>query len=141
MVAKQGRRMSLGTSGVLSDMSCVTCLAPVAARVGQAFREPEKVASYLNSATFANDIIQLCKTVCPIFEEEERCLHLQPPCYVFGDVHGVSHSNTCLACSPIHNDALTMTLVLVFRKPERRCLLFATWFASATSARPKVHSY
>jgi len=90
MVAKQGRRMSLGTSGVLADMSCVTCLAPIAARVGQAFREPEKVASYLSSATFANDIIQLCKTVAPIFEAEDRCLNLQPPVFVFGDVHGES---------------------------------------------------
>jgi len=88
MVAKQGRRMSLSTSGVLGDMSCVTCLAPIAARIAQAFRDPEKVASYVNSATFANDIISLCKKVTPIFEAEDRCLRLQAPVYVFGDVHG-----------------------------------------------------
>jgi len=88
MVAKQGRRMSLGTSGVLSDMNCVTCLAPVANRIMQAFRDPAKVAGYVNASTFAYDIISLCRKVCPIFEEESRCLRLSAPCYVFGDVHG-----------------------------------------------------
>lgn len=72
--------MSLGTSGVLSDMNCVTCLAPVspsmpcttpsllqtefnnisdtigqvAARVAQAFRDPEKVTCAL--PTSANTV-------------------------------------------------------------------------------------
>jgi hypothetical protein len=37
---------------------------------------------------FAQDIMSLCARVKPILENETRCLFLESPCYVLGDIHG-----------------------------------------------------
>ncbi len=52
------------------------------------FRKPLDKIDYLHSARFAQDLMQLCARVKPIFEQEARCLSLESPTYVFGDIHG-----------------------------------------------------
>jgi hypothetical protein len=34
------------------------------------------------------DLKRLCSRVAPIFESEPRCVFIQSPVYVFGDIHG-----------------------------------------------------
>lgn len=40
------------------------------------------------SREFASDIVEVCDAVCEILEEEPRCLFMQSPVYVMGDIHG-----------------------------------------------------
>lgn len=49
---------------------------------------PKDHASYLCSVKFARDMLRLCARAGPIFENEPRCLFIQSPVYVFGDIHG-----------------------------------------------------
>ena len=44
--------------------------------------------SYLQSSKFSSDLITLCITLETLLEDELRCLLLQSPVYVFGDIHG-----------------------------------------------------
>lgn len=37
---------------------------------------------------FAKDLLKLNKKVKSILEDEPRCVFLQSPAYVFGDIHG-----------------------------------------------------
>jgi hypothetical protein len=37
---------------------------------------------------FARDLVKLCSAAKKILGQEPRCLFLQSPIYVFGDVHG-----------------------------------------------------
>ena len=53
-----------------------------------AFQEPVKYVQYLTSQKFAQDIMAVCAEVCNIFEQEPRCVFLQSPTYVIGDIHG-----------------------------------------------------
>ncbi|KAH9261175.1 hypothetical protein BASA81_000879 [Batrachochytrium salamandrivorans] len=43
---------------------------------------------YLHSSLFADDILDLCTRITPLFEKESRVLELKSPIYVFGDTHG-----------------------------------------------------
>ena len=52
------------------------------------FQNPVEYASYLQSPDFASDIVAVTEEVRAIYEKESRCLQLQSPCYVFGDIHG-----------------------------------------------------
>ncbi|CAM9679230.1 unnamed protein product [Chrysoparadoxa australica] len=52
------------------------------------FKSPEKYADYLCSKSFAHDLMAICERVAPILESEPRCVFLQSPVYVFGDIHG-----------------------------------------------------
>lgn len=54
----------------------------------QIFQNPVDYIPYLNSSVFANDLIKVCAYVGSILESESRCLFLQSPAYVFGDIHG-----------------------------------------------------
>ncbi len=57
---------------------------------------PEKVMKklvhmnqeYLLGNTFKSDLIMLCDMAMPLLESEPRCIRLQSPCHVFGDIHG-----------------------------------------------------
>lgn len=53
-----------------------------------AFQDPVKYVQYLASKKFAADIIAVCGEVAKVFEEEPRCVFLQSPAYVIGDIHG-----------------------------------------------------
>lgn len=58
------------------------------------YQTPKDHATYLTSVKFARDMLRLCARAGPIFENEPRCLFIQSPVYVFGDIHGnleVSH--------------------------------------------------
>ena len=52
------------------------------------FRAPSEHVAYLKSEEFARDLLRLNKKVRGILEEESRCVFLQSPAYVFGDIHG-----------------------------------------------------
>ena len=54
----------------------------------QIFQNPVEYMSYLQSSKFSSDLITLCITLETLLEEELRCLLLQSPVYVFGDIHG-----------------------------------------------------
>ncbi len=43
---------------------------------------------YLLGNDFKADLIMLCNMAKPLLEKEPRCLRLQSPCHVFGDIHG-----------------------------------------------------
>jgi hypothetical protein len=54
----------------------------------QVFQNPVDYIRYLSSATFANDLIKVCQEVSMLFEDEPKCLFMQSPVYVLGDIHG-----------------------------------------------------
>jgi len=54
----------------------------------KAFNRPRDHVDYLNSHNFAAEILEVCDYVTSVFEPEPRCVFLQSPCYVFGDIHG-----------------------------------------------------
>jgi hypothetical protein len=60
----------------------------LAERFLSAFQKPLEYMAYLQSRDFANDLIEMCDAVCEILEGEARCVFLQSPVYVFGDIHG-----------------------------------------------------
>ncbi|OTF80050.1 Serine/threonine-phosphatase-like protein [Euroglyphus maynei] len=50
----------------------------------------------------------IVQTAMEIFAKEERCIHIQSPCYVFGDLHGnfkdlITYSQYFWKCSPFLN--------------------------------------
>jgi hypothetical protein len=57
----------------------------------QACKNPLGSVEYLSSPSFASDLVALCHSVRAQFEQETRCLFMQSPVYVFGDIHGESH--------------------------------------------------
>jgi diadenosine tetraphosphatase ApaH/serine/threonine PP2A family protein phosphatase len=54
----------------------------------QACQNPLGSVEYLSSTNFARDLVMLCRAVRTSLENESRCLFLQSPVYVFGDLHG-----------------------------------------------------
>ena len=52
------------------------------------FKKPIENVNYLKSSIFANDLIEICYSICDILENEPRCLFMQSPIYVIGDIHG-----------------------------------------------------
>ena len=60
----------------------------LALRIVEMFKDPNKHLSYLKSEQFAMDILTMASRVRPVLEDEPRCIFLQSPCYVFGDIHG-----------------------------------------------------
>jgi diadenosine tetraphosphatase ApaH/serine/threonine PP2A family protein phosphatase len=57
-------------------------------RILSMFQSPAHSMVYLQSARFATDLLSLCSAVAKILEKEPRCLFIQSPVYVFGDIHG-----------------------------------------------------
>ncbi len=44
--------------------------------------------AYLAGNAFKSDLMTLCDMARPLLESEPRCIRLQSPCHVFGDIHG-----------------------------------------------------
>eukprot|EP00804_Cyclotella_cryptica_P010598 CCRYP_015189-RA/>CCRYP_015189-RA protein AED:0.04 eAED:0.04 QI:1585/1/1/1/1/1/4/165/641 len=97
--SKMGRNASIATAAVLDSLSHsdphvgnVGTLADgthrLIERIEAMFRSPSEHVGYLKSADFAKDLLRLNKKVRGILEEESRCVFLQSPAYVFGDIHG-----------------------------------------------------
>ena len=87
--ARMGRNASISTQAVLNSLPDEQ--SPKEAlinRIQDMFRSPNEHVGYLKSDQFAKDIIKLNKKVKTILEDEPRCVFLQSPAYVFGDIHG-----------------------------------------------------
>ena len=52
------------------------------------FQKPDEHIAYLQSQDFARHLIEVCDAVEEIFEDEPKCLAIQSPAYVIGDIHG-----------------------------------------------------
>ena len=88
-------RSSLATSQVLDQLAasereapCMGSARALAKKFIEVFSNPSEHISYIKSHDFAAEILELCDAVCPVFEKEPRCLFLQSPSYVIGDIHG-----------------------------------------------------
>ncbi|CAM9848625.1 unnamed protein product [Chrysoparadoxa australica] len=87
-----GRRHMRNTAGSFASAAILDKLRTprqatcdlVLERLEQAGRQ----GTYLNSKQFGLDLLALCQQVQGILEQETRCLFLQSPCHVFGDIHG-----------------------------------------------------
>jgi Calcineurin-like phosphoesterase len=88
--ADLGTRGSLLTSNILKALpdSSKTPAQQIAEKFLTVFQNPVDYLPYLRSTTFASDLSKVCTAVSAIFEEEPRCIFLQSPVYVFGDIHG-----------------------------------------------------
>jgi len=86
-VNRMGRHASVATSSALSKMPAHRTdeLTP---RMISMFKSPLDYVDYLKSPRFARDVLRLAKRACPILENEPRCIFIQSPVYVFGDIHG-----------------------------------------------------
>ena len=87
---KMGTRGSVATASVLDALPEVpkTREQSLAERFLAVFKNPEEYISYLSSTEFAEDLTHVCRAVSDVFEDEPRCVFLQSPVYVFGDIHG-----------------------------------------------------
>lgn len=83
-------RGSILTTNILRGLieQPLTSINILANKFIDAFKKPLENISYLQSKTFANDIIEMCYAICDILENEPRCHYLQSPVYVIGDIHG-----------------------------------------------------
>lgn len=82
-----GRHASMATANALRSFPLKE-KDKLAQKMIGLFKNPKAHAEYLTSQGFAKDLIRLCKRISPIFEEEPRCVFIQSPVYVFGDIHG-----------------------------------------------------
>lgn len=86
-----GRNASIATAAVLDSLSHDNpgdSTQRLVERIEGMFRSPSENLDYLKSEEFAKDLLRLNKKVRGILEEESRCVFLQSPAYVFGDIHG-----------------------------------------------------
>lgn len=87
---KVGRSGSIATSIVLESIQQNDKLPEelLALKFISVFNNPIDHMNYLQSGKFAHELIKVCDVVKDILEMEPRCLFLQSPVYVFGDIHG-----------------------------------------------------
>lgn len=90
---KMGRNASIATAAALDALSHGHDAGSdgtqrLIERIENMFRSPSDNLGYLKSDDFAKDLLRLNKKVRGILEEESRCVFLQSPAYVFGDIHG-----------------------------------------------------
>eukprot|EP01035_Chromulina_nebulosa_P040817 gene40817-55173_t len=87
---KVGTRGSLLTQNILEAITEAkrTDAQTIAEKFLKVFQNPVNYLTYLQSDAFADEIIKVCKEASKIMEEEPRCLFMQSPVYVFGDIHG-----------------------------------------------------
>eukprot|EP00611_Tribonema_gayanum_P002767 TRINITY_DN1209_c0_g1_i4.p1 TRINITY_DN1209_c0_g1~~TRINITY_DN1209_c0_g1_i4.p1 ORF type:complete len:193 (+),score=61.05 TRINITY_DN1209_c0_g1_i4:213-791(+) len=86
--ANMGRHASVATSAALNALPGPRKRDELAQKIISMFKHPEHYTDYLASERFARDMQRLCKRVSPMLEAEPRCVFLQSPVYVFGDIHG-----------------------------------------------------
>lgn len=87
--ARIGRNASISTQAILNSLPDEQSPKEVLInRIQEMFRSPHEHVGYLKSEQFAKDLIKLNKKVKSILEDEPRCVFLQSPAYVFGDIHG-----------------------------------------------------
>ena len=89
---KIGRNASIATANALhsynQDSSKNKKMEALFQRIMDMFKDPAGAIHYLNSEMFAKDIIALSRRAQSILQDEPRCVFLQSPAYVFGDIHG-----------------------------------------------------
>lgn len=87
---KMGTRGSLLTSHILQATveAQKTEAQLLAEKFVRVFQDPSKHIAYLSSQEFSNDLIAVCHAVSEVLESQPRCLFMQSPVYVFGDIHG-----------------------------------------------------
>ncbi len=87
---KVGTRGSILTTNILQALNEPKKSAAeiIAEKFVKVFQSPVDHITYLSSSTFATDLIQVCNAVSEIMEQQPRCLFMQSPVYVFGDIHG-----------------------------------------------------
>lgn len=87
---KMGTRGSVCTANVLEALPEIgrTREQLLGERFLRVFQNPTEFIGYLSSEEFGNDLAVVCQAVGEIFESEPRCVFLQSPVYVFGDIHG-----------------------------------------------------
>jgi hypothetical protein len=87
---KMGTRGSLLTSHILQATveAQKTEAQLTAEKFVRVFQDPSKHIAYLSSQEFSNDLIAVCHAVSDVLENQPRCLFMQSPVYVFGDIHG-----------------------------------------------------
>mmetsp|Transcript_19553 Transcript_19553/g.35493 ORF Transcript_19553/g.35493 Transcript_19553/m.35493 type:complete len:666 (-) Transcript_19553:126-2123(-) len=86
-----GRNASISTQAILNslpDEHQHSSKENLINRIQDMFRSPNEHVAYLKSEQFAKDLLKLNKKVKIILEDEPRCVFLQSPAYVFGDIHG-----------------------------------------------------
>lgn len=83
-----GRTASMATQEALRKVSPIQQVDLIAPNIIQACKNPLGSVEYLSSPQFASDLVTLCHRANAMFERETRCLFLQSPVYVFGDLHG-----------------------------------------------------
>lgn len=83
-----GTRGSIATMNILEEIQeeTKTEVDELAEKFIQVFQSPTDFMRYLKSPTFANDLIRVCQEVSMIFEEEPKCLFMQSPVYVLGQL-------------------------------------------------------
>jgi len=89
-----GRNASIATQKALNDLpddqmnGGFSSQQALIDRIQDMFRSPHEHVGYLKSEQFAKDMLKLNKKVRAVLEDEPRCVFLQSPAYVFGDIHG-----------------------------------------------------
>ncbi|CAM9309797.1 unnamed protein product [Chrysoparadoxa australica] len=83
-----GRSASMATATALQGLGPSKKKDELAQKMISMFRNPKEHADYLTSQRFAKDVLRLCRKVGAVFESEPRCIFVQSPVYVFGDIHG-----------------------------------------------------
>ena len=87
---RMGTRGSVCTANALEAIPDVvrTKEQLIAERFLRVFQNPSDYIAYLSSVEFADDLATVCEAVGEVFQDEPRCVFLQSPVYVFGDIHG-----------------------------------------------------
>lgn len=87
---KMGTRGSILTQNILQAMTEPkrNPHQQIAEKFISMFQDPVKYIAYLQSEAFAQELIQITRAVSEVFEAQPRCIFLQSPAYVFGDIHG-----------------------------------------------------
>ena len=90
ITSKLGTRESLLTAKILEAIPdpAKTQSQLIAERFLHVFQNPIDCIAYLQSPEFAADLVEVCEAVGEVLEDEPRCVFMQSPVYVFGDIHG-----------------------------------------------------
>jgi len=86
--ASLSQHASTHTFKMLRSLQPQSCEDDVAFRMLARLRSVDDNLRYLNSRSFAVDLLHLAKKSLTILESEWRCLFLNSPLYVIGDIHG-----------------------------------------------------